>query len=168
MLPVSTGAGLHRLGLTRAQTSFGHGSGRRARRVVVHFEDWTVDGTPLRTVVGEDGPAQEMTPLSTEGFWPQVAADHLRQLLGEAPPSFPSRRVPLLVCPIDGDPGCAALSADLTIEEELVVWSDLGWQNDYEPFEPGHQLGVGDLRFSRSSYEELLRRTLTRFDRREL
>lgn len=42
----------HRLGLAAASTSYTDGSGGDAREVVVAFEDWTVDGTPLRSLLG--------------------------------------------------------------------------------------------------------------------
>ncbi|MEC3981149.1 hypothetical protein [Amycolatopsis sp. H20-H5] len=93
-----------------------------------------------------------MTLLSEAGRW---AGDSLRRLLGQAPGDFDDGRVALLVCPIDHDLGCAALSARPTFGDGWVGWSDFGGQTDYEPFEPDTPLAA-DVRFERAAYEALL------------
>jgi len=149
---------MNRLGLAPATTSYSD----RGHERIVHFQDWTVDGQPLRTLVGAR-PPQEMTPLSEDAFWPRVAVDHLRQLLGERPGEFADGRLALLVCPIDADLGCSALSMRLSLGEGVVTWTELGNQVNYEPFDPTElRLGL-EFHFDRGSYEAMVRLTLARF-----
>lgn len=135
--------------------------GRRV--VVVPFEDWTVDGTPLRSLLGWAQPPQQMTPLSHEDFWPRVAVMHLRQLLGEVPGEFGDGRLAMLLCPIDADLGCSALSMRLVLLDAVVIWQDFGWQHDYEPYEPDPDVPELRFTFDRSSYESFVRQTLGRY-----
>lgn len=153
----------HRLGLTAASTTYTDGSGRVSREVAVSFEDWTIDGTPLRTLLGWARPPQEMTPLSSEGFWSTVAVRHLRELLGELPGEFNDGRVAMLRCPIDGDLGCSALSMRLVLLDEAVIWRDFGWQNNYEPYAPEDDASELRFTFDRRTYESFLHQTLGRY-----
>ena len=153
----------HRLGLTPASTSYTNGASGEIREVEVAFEDWTVDGTPLRSLLGWARPPQQMTPLCGDSFWPRVAVEHLRQLLGEAPGEFDDGRVAMLRCPIDADLGCAALSMQLVLASDAVTWSDFSWQNNYEPFDEEGRILDLSFSFDRPSYESTLRQTLARY-----
>ena len=149
---------MSRLGLTSAATSYSDSGQER----IVHFQDWTVEGQPLRTLVGAR-PPQEMTPLSEDAFWPGVAVNHLRQLLGERPGEFADGRLAVLVCPIDADLGCFALSMRLSLDDDVVTWTQFGYQVDYEPFDPTDELPGLEFRFDRSAYETVVRQSLSRF-----
>ena len=130
------------------------------------FEDWVVDGVPLRQLVAEReetvDPVQEMTYLCEAPPWPELAVAGLRRLLGEEPGDFDDGRISLLVCPVDADLGCRALSATLVLDGETVEWRDVGWQVDYEPFsttEGGFDPPM-HFRFDRAAYTTLLRGAL--------
>lgn len=165
MSAVSSTPQRQRLGLAPANTSYTDGSSGTSREVGVRFEDWTIDGTPLRELVGWARPSQEMTPLSREGFWPHVAVEHVRQLLGKAPGEFEDGRVPVLRCPVCADLGCSTLSLRLSFEEDAVIWSELGWQVNYEPFDEAERLACPSFLFERRAYEALLRQTLVRYSK---
>jgi hypothetical protein len=154
------GQEMNRLGLASAATSYNDSDSGQER--ILHFQDWTVDGQPLRTLVGAR-PPQEMTPLSEDAFWPRVAVDHLRQLLRERPGQFADGRLALLVCPIDADLGCPTLSMRLSLGEGVVTWTEFGYQVDYEPFDLTQQVPGLEFRFDRGSYEAVVRQTLSRF-----
>lgn len=160
------------LGTAAAQMTWTEYRGFIRNRLVVHelvYEDWVVDGIPLRQLVSArpetPRPVQEKTRLCE--MWPETAFDGLRRLLGDEPCDFNDGRVALLVCPIDADLGCRALSATLVLDDEAVEWRDVGWQVDYEPFvaadggfdPPMH------FRFHRRAYTELLRALLDRFEK---
>lgn len=149
----------NQLGLTPASTSYTDAG----REVEVVFEDWTIDGTPLRSLLGWARPPQEMTPLSSAGFWPRVAAQNLHELLGEVPSEFEDGRVPLLRCPIDADLGCAALSTQLVLLDDAVIWENIGWQNNYEPYVQDDDEPPLRFTFDRDAYDSLLRHTLARY-----
>lgn len=103
-----------------------------------------------------------MTPLSEDGFWPAVAVRHLRQLLGEEPGDFDDGRLAVLVCPIDADLGCSALSMRLSLHDDGIEWTHFGWQTNYEPFVDADRLELS-FRFDRRNYESLIRSTLRRY-----
>ena len=69
----------------------------------------------------------------------------------------------MLRCPIDADLGCWALSMRLVSFDDAVTWQDFAWQNNYEPYTPDPDLQELRFTFERSSYESLLRQTLSRF-----
>jgi hypothetical protein len=104
-----------------------------------------------------------MTPLSEADFWPRVAVDHLRQLLGERLGEFDDGRVAVLICPIDADLGCSAVSMHLTLAEDVVTWSEFGRQVNYQPFVPSGEPDL-EFRFERRDYEEVVRGALRRFE----
>lgn len=150
--------GPNQLGLVEATTSYSDCGQER----IVRFQEWAIDGQPLRALIGAT-PPQEMTPLSQEDFWPKVAVEHLRQLLGEHPGEFADGRIAMLVCPIDADLGCSTISMRLAADEDTVTWGDFGRQVNYEPFDPDGVMPHLRFRFERSAYEALLQETLAGF-----
>jgi hypothetical protein len=133
---------------------------------VVHevaFEDWAIDGVPLRTLAGKGGePAQEMTRLCLKPLWLEDATRGLLGLLGRAPADFDDGRCALLVCPIDGDLGCTSLSAQVVRGEDVVEWRDFAWQTDLELYEGGLQPPIV-ARFDRREYDWFLESLLLRY-----
>lgn len=132
------------------------------------FEDWLVDGVPLRTHVAARWAVAE-PPRELTRLWPDapVEAVHgLRALLGEGPPDMSDGRVALLVCPIDQDINCRTLTTRVVQEAAEVEWRDVGWQVDYEDVVPRAD-AYGPLlsfRFARSEYEPLLRTLLADYE----
>jgi hypothetical protein len=161
------------LGTTPASTSWTEVSGvvrQREQQHDIEYLDFTIDGTPLRTLVTQlpetPRPVEEMTRLWDD--CPDEAVEQLRRLLGEEPGDYEDGRVALLVCNVCGDLGCRALSASLVATEEWVEWRDLGWQVDYEPFD-GAQAGFTPaltFRFDLSDYTSTLRELMTYFEER--
>ncbi len=125
-----------KLGLVQTTTSWTETSGffrSRTREEGYAFEDWTVDGTPLRQLLDSgtlDGLKQETTHLTEHSD--QDAVAQIDRLLGHGPPDFEDGRVALLICPIDGDLDCGAITAAIVIEKDTVEWRDLGCQTTYD------------------------------------
>jgi len=128
----------------------------------VAFEDWVIDGVPLRTLAGKGEPAQEMTRLCLKPLWLEDATRGLLGLLGRAPADFDDGRCALLVCPIDGDLGCTSLSAQVVRGEDVVEWRDFAWQTDLELFEGGLERPI-TARFDRREYDWFLESLLLRY-----
>ena len=113
--------------------------GRRTQLQTYTFADWTVDGVPLRDLVRLQGGGRHPTVLGppsdvtylVEGS--DEAVPQIERLLGHAPADFPDGRVALLVCAFDWDLGCGALSAQVEVTPEIVLWRNLGWQADHDP-----------------------------------
>jgi hypothetical protein len=106
-----------------------------------------------------------MTWLCEQERWPAGAVANLQRLLGQQPGDFPDGRVSILVCPIDADLGCGALSAEFVMDADSVQWRDLAWQVDYKPLDPAEDLLEPPLsyRFPRQEYTGLLSELLTRY-----
>lgn len=141
------------------------GSFRLKESIEEHtFQDWLVDGVPLRQVVAQHsgwpedaGLPAEQTPFQSDDFWPELAVSSLRSLLGELAEELPNGRAVLLRCRVCADVSCGAVTAELVLHGDMVEWRDVGWQSD-EDFD-GLPTPL-TLRFHRAPYEALLRRLL--------
>lgn len=127
------------------------------------YMDWTVDGVPLRqTLAWPNGEvAGEVTPIQNGYAMREYEADYLRAILGEPVTRdwtiMSDGRVPLLVCGIDFDLNCRALTAKLVRGEDRVEWRDIAWQVDYEPLDLGEQeQPVVTLAFDRMQYDTVV------------
>ena len=157
------------LGLRDAVGSFTEGRlfGKKLRVVEVPFEDWTLDGELLRDVIRAAvaehiaAPAGEITPLS-DRWHAAVPIEALERLLVGRPGDFDDGRIALYLCQVDGDPGCATVSAHVVIGDDTVEWRNLGWQVNYEPGIAGADPPLS-IRFPRSNYEAVLHDALTRW-----
>lgn len=146
------------LGLVEATTSWTVETGffrtRRHNEGYV-FQDWTVDGVPLRKLLhvrNLGGLQQEMSYL-TEGS--EEAVGQIDRLLARSPADFNDGRVALLVCPVDWDLNCGAISAEIVVSQGTIEWRNLGRQRIYDP---QVQLTYPPLSlvFDRLSYEDVL------------
>jgi hypothetical protein len=136
------------------------------------YREWTIDGTPLRQVVAwpNGDVATEVTPIRYERAGREYERDYLRALLGARPADprvvMPDGRVPLLVCRVDVDLDCRALTAELFRDDETVEWRDIAWQVGYEPLDLAEQeQPVVTLRFGRAQYDDTVRSLLAQVDR---
>lgn len=128
------------------------------------YLEWTVDGVPLRSVVAWPGGevAAEVTPIQNSYATRDYEADYLRALLGDPVERdraiMSDGRVPLLVCGIDFDLNCRALTAELVVGTDTVEWRDIAWQADDEPLDLGEQAQpVLSLTFDRTQYDSVVR-----------
>lgn len=70
---------------------------------------------------------------------------------------MPFGRTPLYICAECGDVGCGAVTAEIEVLEEQVVWRRFGYENSYEDFGADAVFeGVGPFVFTRSNYEAVL------------
>ncbi|MGY1754299.1 hypothetical protein ACI79H_14360 [Blastococcus sp. SYSU D01042] len=132
------------------------------------FDDWSIDGVPLRTHVAARWAVAE-PPSELTRLWPDApreAVKGLHALLGTGAPDTSDGRVALLVCPIDQDLACRALTTRVVRDADVVEWQDVGWQVEYEDFVPeADEYGpLLSFRFSRPQYETLLRSLLVEYE----
>src|SRR5262245_50159702 len=103
---------------------------RHAERIASEF---AIDGRLLQDHI-ERATKQSLDFASPIGWTTSdFLRDYARRLLLVAEPVLPSGRRELLVCPECADLGCGCISADITISDGHVSWSDLGFENNYEP-----------------------------------
>ncbi|NEK86416.1 hypothetical protein GCU60_11705 [Blastococcus saxobsidens] len=159
---------MHELGTTAAVTRTVDLWERRPAERDSAFEDWTIDGVPLRRLVADRWGVPDL-PSELTRLWPEApraAVAGLRALLGDGTPDFGDGRVALLVCAVDQDINCRALAASLVIEIDAVHWRDVGWQVDFEEFVPApDEYGpLSTYSFDRRQYEGLLGELLRRYE----
>lgn len=116
-----------------------------------HFFDFDIDSRPLR----------EWFPIAGDCLtifnrpWLHVLATSVDELTGRASvPGLADGRLGLLWCAECGDIGCGALTAKLTIEGDVLGWSEFAWENsrdDALPQAPGLA-----FTFDRAAYTDLL------------
>lgn len=134
--------------------------GNIERRMESHFLDFLIAGRSLRDMAG--GGADMVTPLCRP--WIQTVPDEIACLLGQREvDGLQPDRVALLLCKVDGDLGCGALTARLHVEARQVSWSDWLWESFGEPT-PVPQLTT-PLIFDRGQYETALRTANERVSR---
>ena len=103
------------------------------RRPLLIAGDLLIDGTPLLDHV-ERAAKSRFDLASPLGWMPD---DYIRayaeRLVAAGAPVLPSGRCELLVCPECGDLGCGCVSCAVARKGDHVVWSELGWETDYDP-----------------------------------
>ncbi|HEV8199268.1 MAG TPA: hypothetical protein VGS03_04540 [Candidatus Polarisedimenticolia bacterium] len=122
------------------------------------YADFLIDETPLRNMFGSG-------LIGALGWGvPEYEVQLVNQLLLRADP--PRSRQMLLVCPECGDLGCGAITADVSLSAGLFVWSQFGFENDYDPnmSEFDSYRSVGPFAFEAGPYEAVLRGALVRGD----
>lgn len=134
--------------------------GRKTREVHETAYYWTIDGTDLTTWIRQR--IQHLDPVAPieETIWlagdTEDALDRLDRLWGHLPPDLDGGRIALLSCPICGDLGCGAFTAELQLTDETVTWHQLGWNAgtaDGSPFLYDPSLSVT---FDRRAYVQTM------------
>ncbi len=105
-------------------------SPRRPHLVAAEF---IVDGRPLLEHC-ERATGRTYDLVSPFGWTPPDCQRVLAErILLRGPPLLPTGRLEFLVCPECGDLGCGCISAIVNVEEGHYIWSELGYENDYDP-----------------------------------
>jgi hypothetical protein len=103
---------------------------RRPHLVTAEF---IVDGRPLHEHC-ERATGQIFDLVSPFGWTPP---DHqlalAERLLLRQPPLLPTGRQEFLVCPECAGLGCGCISAVVQSKDGCYVWSDFGYENEYDP-----------------------------------
>lgn len=142
---------LDRLELVPSAVELQMQDGNVTRRPVSHFLDLVVNGRSLVLLVNGEG--TYVTNLN-RAWVSEVIPEHVAVMLGrQQDPELGWGRVPLVVCAVDGDIGCGAVTASLSLTPETVSWSDFRWEDGREQFEVPE--GLPDvLTFERRQYEQ--------------
>ena len=129
--------------------------GNITRHPESHYLDFVVNGRGLSELEWEGLYEKHLTPLNRA--WLRHVPAEVDRLLGRAcDPDLDVGRCTILVCPIDGDLGCGAVTARVSVDEVAVRWSDWGLENGRGPATPIEGFGRS-VTFDRESYERTLR-----------
>lgn len=127
---------------------------RRPTSRTVVATDWTVDGVPLTSLLGESDLA-DVGRVGTEHVLDPTGELHLRALLGEdVPRTLRMRTGEVVVLSTCGAECCPAYSARVEVGEETVTWHDLAHRDWWGDTVEGPVL---TLVFDRTSYEQTVR-----------
>src|SRR4051812_39853670 len=114
------------LALSSAVARYQWEDGNVLNQVEAHYLEIIVDGQPLSELVSGLGYRDLVTSLCR--LWLEDVPDAVEHLLGnDAAPNLAPDRVALMVCKIDGDILCGAITARLTLTDDEAVWSDWLW-----------------------------------------
>jgi hypothetical protein len=128
--------------------------GKYDRAFEHHFLDFMIEGRSLRDLVGEP---DMVTPLSRP--WLEGIPAEIDRLLGRRETEeLSAGRVALLLCRVDGDIACGALTARLEHSEAHVAWTDWLWES-YQGALPVER-PAAPLVFDRTTYEAQLHSAL--------
>jgi hypothetical protein len=104
-----------------------------SRRPHLVAAEFVVDGRSLLEHC-EGATGQTFDKVSPFGWTPPDHQLVLAQcLLLRRPPLLPTGRREFLVCPECADLGCGCISAVVRSEDGVYIWSDFGYENDYDP-----------------------------------
>lgn len=133
--------------------------GNITRRPVSHFLDYVVNGQSLIRLL--KGGGDYVTNLN-RAWVPAVVPKHVAVMLGRQQDSdLTPGRVPLVVCAMDGDIGCGAVTAALSLTPETVSWSDFRWETGTEQVDVPEGL-PGALTFDSRQYEQEIAQAVRR------
>lgn len=114
-----------------------------------HFLDLVVADRSLRERAAGGG--DMVTELNRP--WVDLVPAAVDRLLGRRPAEdLAAGRVALLVCAVDGDPGCGRLTAALDVGDGTVSWSGFRWEDGRSAARPVDGLDE-PLVFDRRQYE---------------
>ena len=93
--------------------------------------------------------------------WPHLEFERemAARLLLDAPSNLASDRVELYVCGECADIGCGAITARITLlDDDVVQWSDIGYENDYDPTLPDLEpyVSIGPFTFEGDQYRQAI------------
>lgn len=116
--------------------------------------DWTVDGVPLKALLGAEDPTY-IDRVGTEHRLDPTGELHLHALLGEQVPSALTMRTgEVVVLSSCGAECCPAYSARVEVGPETVTWHELAYRDWWDGTTEGPVL---TLVLERGSYERTIR-----------
>jgi hypothetical protein len=115
--------------------------------------DYTINGTPLRSWVNAGD------NIGLFGWLPHESeAEFARWLLMREPSKLPSGRVPLYICPECGDLGCQSRSARVIETDDAFVWTELGYEAEYDTGPVTKFIDARPFCFEKRAYERAVGR----------
>lgn len=118
------------------------------------FLDLVVNGASLWERLGKP---HDMVSVLCAEFSEAETSKALGVLLLDSESELPDDRRLLFVCAECGDLGCGAITVSVQRKNEKVVWSDFGYENDYEVgVRREGYTDVGPFEFEFSQYRSCL------------
>ncbi|MBI1249606.1 hypothetical protein GC197_17415 [bacterium] len=117
------------------------------------YYDFAVNGQPLVEIVQ---PGDFITPFGWLSL--DLQRQYFCQLLLRQPSELSSGRVPLYICPECADLGCGSVTVKIVKYDDCLVWSEFGFENNYEDGPINIDPSVRDFAFHKTEYYQALNR----------
>ncbi len=126
-------------------------SGSRDQTEVNHH-DFLIDGKSLSEIIG----IGDLDMVGIFADWSNEKYNKIaaKEILLEEKASLDSERFCIYVCPECGDVGCGAITIKISETDTSFIWSDFGYENDYE--EIREYKNIGPYEFEKEKYKELI------------
>lgn len=122
------------------------------------FLDLVVNGASLWARLGKP---HDMVSVLCAEFSESETSKAVSALLLDSESELADDRRLLFVCAECGDLGCGAITVSVQRKDGKVVWSDFGYENDYElGVRRGDYTDVGPFEFEFSQYQSCLSNAL--------
>lgn len=76
----------------------------------------------------------------------------IEEFMGKTNPKIRTGRTCFYVCPECGDIGCGAITAKIEVSDDIVIWKDFGYENDYSEADLNRYKGIGPFYFNKEQY----------------
>lgn len=126
------------------------GGGGKSERF---FYDFSINGRPLSDVAE---PGDFIAPFGWLGN--ELERKYFEQLLLRSSSELQSGRIPLYICPECADLGCGCLTVLVSKYDDCFVWSEFGFENNYEDSLVESYESIRDYAFQKTEYYNALNR----------
>ena len=139
---------------------------RLAENESVQYFEILIDGKSLAGYfAGPLGSVPDLiSPLGpVESDLAEYYRDQFSRFLLEKEPDFPNGRNSILICPLCGDLACGAYTAKFQKGNDLICWTEFGYENNYDPesVELDAYKEIPAFVFAWDAYEAELRRHIS-------
>lgn len=121
-------------------------------QVVQHernYFDFIVSGQSVKTLLKADG----LDLISPFGWGDKNYEQELiKEFTGLKRSEIPSGRIMLYICPECGDIGCGAITADIEINDDKVIWKNFGYENNDSEIDFESYKGIEPFQFDKADY----------------
>lgn len=129
---------------------------------VVHdYEDFYIDGKSFEEYLPEKERSNLVTPLG----WGDKEEDlHTVTILTKTKASgLNNDRVLLYGCPVDKNPMCGAITAEVIETEEEIIWRNYQFENQYSEGSSAGLETIPELHFDKTEYLDVFNELLIKF-----
>jgi hypothetical protein len=115
------------------------------------YFDFIVSGQSLRTILNADNQGL----ISPFGWGNNdYELEIIKEFRGQKIPQIPSKRLMIYVCADCGDIGCGAITADLEINDDKVIWKNFGYEDNSSEIDFNSFKDIPPFEFKRADYFE--------------
>lgn len=134
----------------RKGETFRNGSTKTDRKYI----DFIVSGQSLGQLFG----LPDLDLIGTFGWTDKKEYEYKKidEFLGIEKTKLETGRTCFYVCPECGDIECGAITAKIEVTDNMIIWKDFGYENNYTELNLKDYKEVGPFYFEKASYFEVM------------